>query len=282
MTNPLAQAVKSATAANEQIGRHFANVGTHEQDGFVTSAYRLASLEMHHALDAGDPRLAGADVMDMLRTTLDSRVASFMRDVTESGVDEARRQLSFYKIKSPSKSIDLSEQINSARDAVLSRVDAQSATIQAMLLTGAEPEQIIGDADRTGILRWSDITIALVYWTASLFWQAFDALTSSAPSYGQFSKQAIAALDNKTTDCCLRVHSQIQPMGKQFILTGNPRFADAMDWPGFHQRCRTSVALYKPIYDDGLTSQMRADADQVIAERRGGAFVDRHPANAFT
>jgi hypothetical protein len=59
-----------------------------------------------------------------------------------------------------------------------------------------------------------------------------------------FKKQAIAAIDDRTTDCCLRVHGQIQPMDQPFRLTGKPRFADRLQGPPFHWRCRTATTLY--------------------------------------
>ncbi len=54
---------------------------------------------------------------------------------------------------------------------------------------------------------------------------------------------AVAVIDNRTTDCCQRVHGQVQPLDQPFVLTGEPRFADRMQWPGFHWRCRTSVVV---------------------------------------
>lgn len=63
-------------------------------------------------------------------------------------------------------------------------------------------------------------------------------------AHTKYEKQAIAAIDHKTTDCCLRVHGQIQPMDKPFILEGTPRFADKMHSSPFHWGCRTSISLY--------------------------------------
>ena len=96
-----------------------------------------------------------------------------------------------------------------------------------------------------------------------------------------FQKQAIAALDAHTTDCCLRVHGQIQPLDGLFHLTGEPRFADNMDWSPFHWNCRTSVALYKPDYDDGLTEKMHEGANFILSERRAGRNPDQWPVDAF-
>jgi hypothetical protein len=59
-----------------------------------------------------------------------------------------------------------------------------------------------------------------------------------------FKKQAIAAIDDRTTECCLRVHGQVQEMKAPFVLTGRPRFADRLQGPPFHWRCRTATTLY--------------------------------------
>ena len=57
-------------------------------------------------------------------------------------------------------------------------------------------------------------------------------------------KQAVAAISPETTDCCLRVHGQIQPLDRPYQLTGEPRFADEMMYPSFHWNCRTASVAY--------------------------------------
>lgn len=66
---------------------------------------------------------------------------------------------------------------------------------------------------------------------------------------GKIQKQAVAAIDDRTTDCCLRVHGQITDLDEPYKLTGTPRFADAMMFPAFHWRCRTSSVAYHPAFD---------------------------------
>jgi hypothetical protein len=95
-----------------------------------------------------------------------------------------------------------------------------------------------------------------------------------------FGKQAIAAIDERTTDCCLRVHGQVVDLKKKFHLTGTPRFADDLDWSPFHWYCRTSVALYLPEYDDELTAGMRGAAGAELAAREERGRAEVHPAHA--
>jgi len=79
----------------------------------------------------------------------------------------------------------------------------------------------------------------------------------------EYSHQAIAAIDQNTTDCCLQVHGQIQPLNKPFILHGTPRFADKLDSSPFHWNCRTAISLYTQRMEDiGITTaEMKAAAD---------------------
>lgn len=85
----------------------------------------------------------------------------------------------------------------------------------------------------------------------------------------QVQKQAIAAIQGRTTDTCLRVHGQIRDVGEPFDLTGTPRFADRMMSPSFHWNCRTSVAMYHPLFERGglTTSNMRSSAQAELRRR---------------
>lgn len=97
-------------------------------------------------------------------------------------------------------------------------------------------------------------------------------------------KQAIAAIDERTTDCCLRVHGQIQPLDHDFHLTGTPRYADYLPRPPFHWRCRTSETIYHPIVEGiGIsTDQMRSAARYEIDKRVEEGRQVIHPAHAIS
>lgn len=86
-------------------------------------------------------------------------------------------------------------------------------------------------------------------------------------------KQAIAVIQpGVTTETCLRVHGQIQPLDKPYRLTGRPRFADAMMFPSFHWNCRSSSAAYHPAFEEGAritTADMRAEARKVLEAQYG-------------
>lgn len=284
MANPLAQSQRSALRMNDDIGDLFAAVGTSEHPrGYVLSAYRQARRAMKTALGEVDRMNAVRDVFAGLRSTVRAETVSLFMDSQWLGSEEAARQLRFYKIDTrPGNLLTEREASAAMLDAVLSRIDAQELAARALLFAGAEDEQITGDENQAGVLRPSDLLTTLTASAAALVWSAFSRWVElhSQPTI-RWEKQVIAALDARTTDCCLRAHGQVQPLDKPFELTGVPRFADKKDWTPFHHYCRSSVALYQASYDTGLTAQMREGADWFLAERRAGRSPDRHPADAF-
>lgn len=280
MPNPLQQAIKSGIRMNDRIGDLFAKIGTTSHPrGDVFTDYTSSRLALEAALAAENPLPAVRDVMRTLRRQLNSDVGNIFSDAIELGQDEVSRQLRFYDVR-PQGSIRLTEQTQSAIDATMSRFDAQSAAITALVLANADPAEIIGDAERTGILSAGELTAAAAYWGTFLIWNAFDE-TVQTVSEEQFMKQAVAALDSRTTDCCLKVHGQIQPLDEPFHLTGTPRYADYQDWPGFHWYCRTSGVLYKEEFDEGLTAKMQEGSQFFIDERAAGRTPDNAPVDAF-
>ena len=91
---------------------------------------------------------------------------------------------------------------------------------------------------------------------AAIYYQAGQAQTGR-----KWHKQAVAQIDDKTTDCCLNVHGQVQPIDEPFILTGTPRFADEQMHPRFHWQCRTDEILWAEDLEavGQSTAEMRAE-----------------------
>lgn len=101
----------------------------------------------------------------------------------------------------------------------------------------------------------------------------------------QYQKQVVAALDERTTDCCLQAHGQIQNIDDPFILTGTPRYADEIQDPPFHWYCRSSETLYNESFEEvGITTdQMREAADaEMTARKETGARQAIHPSHALS
>lgn len=163
-------------------------------------------------------------------------------------------------------------------------IDADSSDVIARLLA----EQITDG--RASAYRKSQNSLRLT--VDSTLWTAFTALTLALFNAGQrrmpqitWQKQAIAAVDERTTDCCLRVHGQIQPVDGKFNLTGTPRFANRLAHPPFHWYCRSSVVLYhESMEGTGVpTADMRAAArDELDARRRTGRREEIHPAHSIS
>lgn len=85
----------------------------------------------------------------------------------------------------------------------------------------------------------------------------------------EIQKQAVASIGPRTTDCCLAVHGQIQPLDKPFKLTAKPRFADEMMHPGFHWNCRTSITMWHPAFEQGgFTTESMLESAKAEKRRR--------------
>jgi hypothetical protein len=282
--NPLLQSIQSAIRMNETLGSLFSEAGSiQEGTGYVVRAYRNANRALPQALQEVSPTRAVRDIMHELRVNLGTELRGTFDTSFQTGLEESGRQLRYYGIETDPKrpAINLSEQVNSAVNAVIAQVDAQEQTLNAMLMSNIDTILITGDEDRQGVLKPAEILTGATYWIAALVWDAFSWWSSTHSNGEGFSKQSIAALDGRTTDCCIRVHGQIKPLNGKFHLTGTPRFADDLEWAPFHWNCRTSIALYSSQFDDGLTDRMRAGANWLQAERLAGRNPDQHPADAF-
>jgi hypothetical protein len=121
-------------------------------------------------------------------------------------------------------------------------VTQQDLMMQALILTGAGRDEILGTDRKAGVLLASAVIAVAARWAASLVWTGFEEMVT--PFEGQVQKMAVAVIDERTTECCLLVHGQVQYIGQPFHLTGDPHFASEMEKPPFHWHCRTVLALY--------------------------------------
>lgn len=114
--------------------------------------------------------------------------------------------------------------------------------------------------------------------TTGMYYQAGQSISGQ-----RWKHQAIAAIDERTTDCCLRVHGQIKDLNDPFELRGTPRFADRIQHPPFHFYCRTAEGLYVEEFEAfGITTETMRSAAQAEIEAREstGTRVEIHPASA--
>lgn len=288
--NPLARAIRQAERDNAALGVLFGRMlgSARHPRGQVRATYRQTRRALAGVLElAGPVRLLETnEVLTTHQRQLRTIALDAALQASRLGQGSAEAQYGFYAaarsgLPEPAgASADLRPLLE-AMDAVLT---AQLAQAQALISAGADPALVIGDDVRLGLLQAAPIARD---WSGHLglaLRAGFAAhLVGGGPvAPWPFRRQAIAALDERTTDCCLRVHGQIVDLDGRFHLTGTPRFADDLKDPPFHWYCRTSVALYLPDYDaDGdLSGAMRAAARTEIAARVDGTRVEIHPASA--
>jgi len=155
--------------------------------------------------------------------------------------------------------------------AVLAVYDAQAANVRGLALQGDEA-MILGDETRVGALGPGVVTRETTKWLAVAAVSAWSRVTTDNVSRvsGQedFLRQAVAAVDKRTTDCCLRVNGQVVALDEPFHLTGTPRYADDQFSPPFHPACRTAQALVRRAdMGDDVTQRLRATAKAELGRR---------------
>lgn len=283
MPNPLEQSINTAIKANDFQKKLFARMGTSEHPrGVILSAYRNARRSMAVALLETRPAEAARDIMSQLQRTVQVEIRDLLQQAMAGGTASARLQLGYYGIQTPEaiQLIDLYSQVQRAEGIITDTVGLQSRIVEALLISG-NLDMILGDEQRIGVLRPGDVLLAGAFWLSTTMWSSFSGVVQKFQGEKKLQKQAIAAIDNRTTDCCLRVHGQVVDLDGSFKLTGTPRYADEMEWSPFHGWCRTAVALYDKRYDLDITDQMTDAADQVLNERSQGINKTRRPADAY-
>ena len=275
MANPHKRIVGRAEKAGDYLGTLFNRRGNMDHpNGSGLRAYRAALAGIGGALDS--PRRTQALLQQMRQN-----VYVAVRDVFDSaagyGVDQAERDLGDWGIRASAYRVS-DDYLRSATETTLTALDQQLNAVYTDVLSGSPDEaELLGDESRAGILAPAAVILAATRWLVTIHAGAYsDASTQAIQGAGQqvteYGKQAVAAIDDKTTDCCLKVHGQLVPVSGAFQLTGTPRFADEMKAPPFHWNCRTATALVKLAeQDDDLTRIMQAAASVEIEARQQGA-----------
>lgn len=294
--NPHEAAVKGALRAGDEISRLIGKLGTADHPrGEVLVAYRNGQRGVRAALDheAGFQRdMTLRDALGGLRGAVRNTARESLSAAVSVGQEQAARQATAWGLPPPPGSgimIDTA----AMETAWMGTVDGQITAALALAATGAAEAEIVGDESRAGVLRpapvvaegsrWiaGAVTAVLIGWWDWLFAEPGEQVGGRGRA--SWRHQAVAAIDERTTDCCLRVNGQIQPLSKPFHLTGTPRYADEMEHPPFHWYCRSAeVILPVDAADDELTAGMR-DAARAELKARGPDGKNRveiHPAHA--
>ena len=273
--------IQSALETGNAIGSLVARLGTSDNpSGRVLVAYRNARRALKGNLNK--PR-AVMEVLDELRRTVVDATDKTLGDAVDVGKAQAMRDLVAYGITAQTADIP-GDVANNAVMAVRTRVDSQIYSVRASVLTGfADENLILGDDTRVGVLSGGGVISEASKWIAALTLFSYNRNVKQSAPADEFMRQAIAAIDERTTETCLEVNGQVVGMDEDFHLVGTPRYADYLRDPPFHNYCRTSVALVRNTdAKDRLTQEME-DAGQAELDARGKDGTNRveiHPAHA--
>ncbi|MCK5307167.1 MAG: hypothetical protein KAJ73_01015 [Zetaproteobacteria bacterium] len=252
MPDPHERSIDSALLTVVQLGKLADRLRAGNSP--IYRAYRVVIRSLRRNLD--DPRA----ITDALETLEDSvRVASqgFYERASGIGLAQAKRDLAIYGLGEPDPVDD--DGIFEAIVSILGLVAAQGERVKSVASLDMGDELILGDDSRQGILAPAAILTEIAFWITGL--SVLSYLESTSKKMRGFVRQAVAQVDDDTTQTCLNVHGQIVGLKEDFHLTGTPRFADNMHRPAFHRNCRTAVAtIRKDLIDPEVTADMRDDA----------------------
>ena len=293
--NPHEAAVKSALRTGDEVDRLIARLGTavHPR-GEILGAYRNAQRGVRAALDFGpgfQRDMALQDALGGLRVAVRQTARESLSAAVAVGQEQAERQAAAWGLQGSGARGQGSEVDTAAMEAAwMGSVDGQVSAALALAATGADEAEIVGDEGRAGVLRPAPVVAEGARWVAGAVTAAMVAwwawvLRERGGERGRegWMHQAVAAIDERTTDCCLRVHGQVQPLDKPFRLTGTPRYADEKAHPPFHWYCRSGEAILPASHaKDDLTQQMieAARAELGLRGPDGKNRVEIHPAHA--
>jgi len=263
-------AIRAAERTTRELMLLINRLGTEAHPrGAILTAYRhLRRLLQGRVTDLALLRRA----LRELRRSVEDAVTRTLAESLELGFDQARRTL-----EAQALSVLVEPEPAVMRDwllGVMAMVEQQARMAEVMTRTRNVTEAaLLGDQTRMGLLSPTPvIREAARAATAVAVGGAMGVMARSGERVadrGEYREQAIATIDERTTDCCLRVHGQIKGLDEPFTLAGTPRFADEMMSSPFHWYCRTSIALvHRDDMEDDLTGQMREAAGKELAARR--------------
>lgn len=284
MPTPHEVAIEQALNLNATLKRLVDRLGTTDHPrGDVLTAYRNA----HRALAGKMDRPAEVrEVLAGLKVAVREASQDALRLAHNAGVSAATVNLEVYDLPTPEAydPVLRAEALN----AVMAALDAQVVAVASAVVAGiAEEGLILGGEERAGVLAPAPVLREEARWlalvAAGAFFFAVNGALRQSGQKRRYLKQALAGVDERTTDCCLRVSGQAQPVDKPFKLTGTPRYADELIGPPFHGYCRTAVALIAvEDQDDDLSQEVRDAAAAELKAREDGSRKVIHPASAIS
>lgn len=282
------QVINDAVRTNKKLAGLAGKLGTKRNPrGKVLVIYNQLRRDLKRELDSdksnAEKRRATEQILSVGSFALRGVISDTMTTAGDLGVDSAARQLSLYDIESTGF-VNQFVSVDVGIEGSMSLVESQFNQVLAIATISADPAIILGDAARQGILRPAPIvrnTFDLSATLTGALWVSQIIQGVETQREEEFFKQAIATMDERVTDTCLRVHGQTRQLEQPYTLVGTPRFADEIDAPPFHNHCRTSSVLYKPEFDLGLTELLEESAQVLLKQREAGIDVVISPADAF-
>lgn len=266
--NPLHRSIASAYRANKRLGVLFNRVGKRTNPrGHVFASYRQARRAMRSVnLEAGFvavPQIR--DVFFALRADLRRGAVELAGQAIEISEQNARTQATAYGIRHEDRSFPtLGAQVSSGVDGVVSSSVRQETLSVAFAIAQEAEEMIIGDDRHEGMFNPTGAAKDERRWLAELvaagYVEFFDGLSEAGRLPPNLMKVALAVIDTRTTETCLQVNGQVAKLDQPFLLVGEPRYADQMDGPPFHDDCRTMMAIYLSEYDDGIMKEIQGES----------------------
>ena len=279
--------VQAALALNADLGRLFAQVGTKAHPrGQIITAYRGARRAMRDVLRRGGRQMEreAVEVLAGLRQQVGASATLLLANATEAGARNGQRQAEARGVRVVERPPVLLAPLATAW---VAGVDVQIAGATAALQAGLDYEALLlGDAaaGQLGLLNPAPVARSGAQWLAVAALLGWQAELGGAPALvaGGWHKQAVAGLDERTTECCLRAHGQVVPFDADFVTTGSPAWAERQHWTPFHWWCRTAICLVGPDEaDDPLTREMQAAAQaELRARQQTGTRATIHPAHS--
>lgn len=272
-------AIDAAMQTDAALSKIFAEeLGTAANpDGRIIRAYERARIGLAGA--AGDTA-ATAVVMRALEEEVTAALRDALSTAVELGVTQANVTLGSFGLPATMTVPELQIDTASVLRQLLNIVEQQSLAATSGLLDTAE---LIGDGARVGLVSHGAMTSEASRWIGTVASTATEmAQTKAAPAV-EWARQAVAAIDENTTECCLDAHGQIVGIEEPFKTPFPPAFASEQLKPPFHRWCRTVLVMVPvELAEDDLTEAMRLAARLEREARERPGYTPPEVANAFT
>ena len=271
MANPHALAARLALNTGDDLGQLSDGLGSATNPTGLYGIYGLALAALAQTFDTPAQALV---VLSSFEQQARRELRVTFADSAELGQRTGATMLNIYGVNVNGPSLLSSQLISTATDSALSVVQAQIIAARSAIQFGTfDKAAVLGDGERVGLLNPLPVireSTRLITATSQVV-QDDTIARAVASEPVQYGYQAIAAINERTTECCLEVHGQVIPLDGQFELTGEPRYADFMSKPPFHWYCRTTMALV-PMRDagDAVTDELLAAAEREQQLRKSG------------